>query len=192
MAKIHQNQRANTKTLSGDPTYTWDSAPGVDFNALDMSNDGDSIFAGGNKDATDKVYFWSGARSKAGTINPTWTRTTNNIVDVSMNLMGDLMAAGDNVGNILYFDNTGDKKWTKSLGENTVSTSISGDGGTLAVATTGSSAWLLDTGFQSLEPTPIGGLTMPINKLEIIMPYIVFVVTIAALLVITKRVNNKR
>ncbi len=183
---------ANAKTLGGDPTYTWDSAPGVDFFALDMSSDGDSIFAGGIKDATDKVYFWSRARSRTGITNPTWSYTTNHIVDVSMNVMGDLMAAVDNLGNVHYFDNTGDKKWTKSLDINTVSTSISGDGGTLAVATTGSSAWLLDTGFISSEPTPVGGLTIPINKLEIMMPYIAFATMIAALLLITKRVNNKR
>ncbi len=179
-------------TLSGDPMYTWDSATGVDFYALDMSSDGDSIFAGGEKDATNKVYFWSGARSRAGKINPTWTYTTNTIIDVSMNIWGDLMAAGDNVGNIHFFDNTGDKKWTRSLGENTVATSISGDGGTLAVATTGSSAWLLDTGFESSGPRPIGGLTIPIDKLGIIMPYIVLTIAIVALLLISKRVNTKQ
>ena len=181
---------ANAKTLSGDPTYTWDSATGVDFNALDMSSDGDSIFAGGNKDSNYKVYFWSGARSRAGTINPTWTYTTNIIVDVSMNVWGDLMAAGDNVGNIHYFDNTGDKKWTRTLGENTVSTSISGDGRTLAVATTGSSGWLLDTGFQSSGPAPVGGLTIPINKLKIMTPYIAFAAAIAIILLITKKVKH--
>jgi hypothetical protein len=183
---------ANAKTLSGDPTYTWDSATGVDFSALDMSSDGDSIFAGGNKNSEFKVYFWTGARSRTGTIDPTWTYTTNIIQDVSMNAMGELMAAGDNVGNIHYFDNTGDKKWTRSLGENTVSTSISGDGGALAVATTGSSGWLLDTGFQSIEPAPVGGLTMPINKLEMMTPYIVFAIAIATLLLIAKRVKAKR
>lgn len=183
---------ANAKTLSGNPTYTWDSAPGVDFNALDMSSDGDSIFAGGSTGTTEKVYFWSGARSKMGMINPKWTYTTNNIVDVSMNVEGDLMAAGDNVGNIHYFDKTGDKKWTRSLGENTVSTSISGDGGTLAVATTGSSGWLLDTGFQSSGPSPVGGLTIPLNKLEIMTPYIAFAIAIATILLITKRVKAKR
>ncbi|MFC1507361.1 WD40 repeat domain-containing protein [Thermoproteota archaeon] len=182
---------ANAKTLIEDPVYTWDSAPGVDFNALDMSSDGDSIFAGGSTTTTEKVYFWTGARSRAGTINPTWTYTTNNVVDVSMNVWGDLMAAGDNVGNIHYFDNTGDKKWTRSLGENTVSTSISGDGGTLAVATTGSSGWLLDTGFQSSGPTPVGGLTIPINKLQIMTPYIAFAITIAALLLITKKSKSR-
>jgi hypothetical protein len=108
-------------------------------------------------------------------------------MDVSMNIWGDLMAAGDNVGNIHYFDNTGDKKWTRSLGENTVSTSISGDGGTLAVATTGSSGWLLDTGYQSSGPNPVGGLTLNINKLEIMTPYIALATAIATLVLITKR-----
>ncbi|MGB6681561.1 MAG: hypothetical protein WBF08_09615 [Candidatus Bathyarchaeia archaeon] len=157
-----------------------------------MSSDGDSIFAGGNKNSDYKVYFWTGARIRTGTIDPTWTYTTNPIMDVSMNDIGELMAAGDNVGNIHYFDNTGDKKWTRSLGENTVSTSISGDGGTLAVATTGSSGWLLDTGFQSIEPAPVGGLTIPINKLEIMTPYIAFTIAVATLLLITKRVKAKR
>jgi hypothetical protein len=183
---------ANAKDLSGDPSYTWDSAPSIEFHALDMSKDGDSIVAGGSVDSTHKVYFWTGAISSAGTINPTWTYSTNPIEDVSINIFGDLMAAGDNIGNILYFDNTGDKKWSKSLGENTVATSISGDGGTLAVATTGSSAWLLDTGFQSSGLTPVGGLTMQINKLEIMAPYIAFAIMIAALLLITKKVNPKR
>jgi hypothetical protein len=183
---------ANAKDLSGDPSYTWDSAPSVDFYALDMSNDGDSIVAGGSADSTHMVYFWSGARSRAGTISPTWTYSTNPIVEVSINAFGDLMAAGDNVGNIHYFDNTGDKKWARSLGENTIATSISADGGTLAVATTGSSGWLLDTGFQSSGPLPVGGLTMSINKLGILKPYIAFAITIIALFLITKRANSKR
>jgi hypothetical protein len=183
---------ANTKDLSGDPSYTWDSAPSVDFHALDMSSDGDSVFAGGSTATTDKVCFWTAARSRAGTINPTWTYSTNPIVDVSINNWGDLMAAGDNVGNMHYFDDSGDKKWTKSLGEGLIATSISGDGGTLTVATTGSSGWLLDTGFQSSGPTPVGGLTIPINKLEITAPYIAFAIAIATILLITKRVKIKR
>ena len=63
---------------------------------------------------------------------------------------------------------------------------ISGDGKTLAVATTGSSGWLLDTGFQSSGPAPVGGSTMPINKLKIMTPYIAFAAAIAIILLITK------
>ncbi len=183
---------ANAKVLSGDPPYTWDSEPGVDFFALDMSSDGDSIFAGGSSATAEKVYFWTGARIKTGTINPTWTYSTNQIRDVSIDTFGEFMAAGDDVGNIHYFDNTGDKKWTKSLGDSTISTSISGDGGTLAVATTGSSGWLLDTGFQSIGPAPVGGLTIAINKLEIMMPYITLGIVSAAILLTAKKLKAKR
>jgi len=186
---------ANARSLSGDPMYTWDSAPGVEFVALDMSSDGDSIFAGGYTATDDKVYFWTGSTTKMGTINPTWTYTITPIVDVSMDTVGDLMAAGDNGGNIHFFDRNGDKKWSQSLDTDMVSTSISGNGGTLAVATTGSSAWLLDTGYQSpIEPAPVGGLTITINKLEIMTPYIalaVAITTLATILVITIRRRTK-
>lgn len=44
---------------------------------------------------------------------------------------------------------------------------------------------------NQVELAPVGGLTIPINKLEIMTPYIAFAIVIATLLLITKRVKAK-
>lgn len=183
---------ANAKTLIGDPSTTWESASGVDFSSIDMSSDGRSVIAGGiGPDAGDfGVYFWGGATGLSGTPAPTWIYATAGPVDdVTINDAGDFMAAiNDVVSHSIYFFRwSGELLWCKDdLTNPGHAVSISGDGGTLAVATAEPlTSYLFDTGFSTLNP--VGGYVIPINKLSVLAPYLAMTALIAAITIVATR-----
>jgi WD40 repeat protein len=162
------------KSLSGDPASTWWAGEGVSFTSIDMSSDGDSVIAG-SEGATPKVYFWGAASTLTGKPqSPTWTYTTDNgIHDVGINALGDFMVAAQSITTphkVFFFDRVGDLKWSFELDKSSHVVSISSNGDTVAVGTQeANTAYLLDTGYSSLAP--VGGITTPINKLEMLTPY---------------------
>jgi hypothetical protein len=178
---------SNAKSLSGNPSTTWESASGVDFSSIDMSSDGDSVIAGAiGPDPEDRgVYFWSSARGKSGTPNPTWKfTTTGEVHDVTINVKGDYMAAvNDIIGPhyVYFFNSAGTVLWNYEPDNPSFSTSISGDGRTLAVGTIAPATnYLFDTGYSSPE-NPVGGYFVHVNKIGILTPYIALVGLIGAI-----------
>lgn len=175
---------ANAKSLSGNPSTTWESAHGVDFSSIDMSRDGDSVVAGA-VGPTLGAYFWSGARGLSGTPNPTWIFTTSDEVeDVAISGAGEFMAVANDVSiSKLYFlDSTGNSLWSSpfQLDSSVSSISISSDGGTLAVGTGAFlTAYLFSTGFP--QPRPVGGFVLPVNKTEVLAPYLALAGLITAI-----------
>jgi hypothetical protein len=80
---------------------------------------------------------------------------------------------------VFFFDRVGDLKWSFELDKSSRVVSISSNGDTVAVGTQdANTAYLLDTGYSSLAP--VGGITAPINKLEILTPYLALAGLIAA------------
>ncbi|WP_455279171.1 WD40 repeat domain-containing protein [[Eubacterium] cellulosolvens] len=175
---------AGAKSLNGDPSSQWWGGQYVSFTSIDMSSDGDSVIAG-SEGPTPKVYFWGGARSLTGRPqSPTWTYTADNgIHDVGINALGDFMVAAQSITiphKVFFFDRVGDLKWSFELDKSSHVVSISSNGDTVAVGTQEpATAYLLDTGYSSLAP--VGGITAPINKLEILKPYLTLVGLIAVL-----------
>jgi len=176
---------AGAKALASDPSATWyhELWAGPIFTSIDMSSDGDKVIAGG----TLGVYFWSGATALTGKPeDPSWTYATLSLVeDVAVNNAGDYMAAANDVVTpyVYFFDSGGHPLWDQPylLDAKVVSISLSGDGGTLAVGTVGSSAHLFDTGFRTPTPAPVGGILVPVNKLEVLAPCLALVGLVGAL-----------
>ncbi|MGB6680621.1 MAG: WD40 repeat domain-containing protein [Candidatus Bathyarchaeia archaeon] len=166
---------ADAKSLTGDPSSQWWGGQDVSFTSIDMSSDGDSVIAG-SEGPTPKVYFWGAARSLTGRPqSPTWTYTADNgIHDVGINALGDFMVAAQSImipHKVFFFDRVGDLKWSFELDKSSHVVSISSNGDTVAVGTQEvNTAYLLDTGYSSLAP--VGGITNPINKLEMLTPYL--------------------
>jgi len=176
--------RYSTSELS-----TWYGGLGVSFISIDMSSDGDSVIAGALVGAlppfTGRVYFWGGARGLTGRPqNPTWTYdTANPVEDVAINAAGDYMAAANDVvtSYVYFFDNKGNSLWNPpyQLDMPVSSISISSDGGTLAVGTGPMlSDYLFDTGYRT-PAKPVGGFLVPVDKLQLLSPWIT--VALAAL-----------
>jgi len=132
-----------------------------------------------------KVYFWGAAGTLTGKPqSPTWTYTADNgIHDVGINALGDFMVAAQSISiphKVFFFDRVGDLKWSFELDKSGHVVSISSNGDTVAVGTQEpTTAYLLDTGYSSLAP--VGGVTTPINKLEMLTPYLMLVGLIAVL-----------
>jgi hypothetical protein len=174
---------AGAKSLTGDPSSQWWGGQDVSFTSIDISSDGDSVIAG-SESPTPKVYFWGAARSLTGRPqSPTWTYTADNgIHDVGINALGDFMVAAQSIAiphKVFFFDRVGDLKWSFELDKSSRVVSISSNGDTVAVGTQeANTAYLLDTGYSSLAP--VGGITAPINKLEILTPYLALAGLIAA------------
>ncbi|MEE9458617.1 MAG: hypothetical protein V3V84_02510 [Candidatus Bathyarchaeia archaeon] len=184
---------AGAKSLNGDPSSQWWGGQDVSFTSIDMSSDGDSVIAG-SEGLTPKVYFWGAARSLTGRPqSPTWTYTADNgIHDVGINALGDFMVAAQSIAiphKVFFFDRVGDLKWSFELDKSSRVVSISSNGDTVAVGTQEvNTAYLLDTGYSSLAP--VGGITAPINKLEILTPYLALaglIATVSAVYVIKRR-----
>ena len=184
---------ANAKTLTGDPSSQWWGGQDVSFTSIDMSSDGDSVIAG-SEGLTPKVYFWGAARSLTGRPqSPTWTYTADNgIHDVGINALGDFMVAAQSImipHKVYFFDMVGDLKWSFELDKSSHVVAISSSGDTVAVGTQEvNTGYLLDTGYSSLAP--VGGITTPINKLEILTPYLALaglIVVVSAVYVIKRR-----
>jgi len=196
---------ANAKSLTGTPDHTWYYGSGISFNCIDMSSDGNAVTAGtggvflanvapqkGSASraaviAGGAVYFWSGAKGMTGKPqNPTWTYTTEGgIHDVAIDDTGSYIAADQNIavpiGKVYFFNSGGSLLWSYSI-DGADKVSMSGDGATLAVGTsalTHGTAYLLSTGYSS-GPRPVGGVLVPVNKLEILTPYIALAGLIAA------------
>jgi len=183
---------ANAKSLSDDPTTTWESAAGIPFSSIDMSSNGDKVIAGatGGPNPEDiGVYFWDGARTRSGTQGWSWHYTTASPVhDVAINAAGDYMAAANDVfaPRVYFFDSTGDRKWTYDLGGAVEphDLSISSDGATLAIGTNGyDSRYLVSTGFRTPSARPVGGLLVPADKLALLSPWITLALAAVALTV---------
>lgn len=175
---------AGAKSLNGDPSSQWWGGQDVSFTSIDMSSDGQSVIAG-SEGPTPKIYFWSAAGTLTGKPqSPTWTYTADNgIHDVGINALGDFMVAAQSITiphKVFFFDKVGDLKWSFELDKSSHVVSISSNGDTVAVGTQEvTTAYLLDTGYSSL--TPVGGVTTPINKLEMLTPYLMLVGLIAVL-----------
>jgi hypothetical protein len=149
-----------------------------------ISGDGNSVVAG----ATSGVYFWSGA-SQLDDVpsNPTpdWVYTTDGLVkDVAINSAGEYIAAATDSA-AYFLNSTGSSLWNPPYVTDAPlnSMSLSEDGGTLAMATVGSTAHVLDTGFRTASE-PVGGILMPLDIFALLWPYILaaglaFLATIA-------------
>jgi len=177
---------AGAAGLTDDPPTSWnaDFPETVEFLSVDMSCDGDSVVAGAEQD--NLIYFWSGARTLTGKPQtPSWTYATlGDVEEVAINDAGTYMAAATAVSleppiaSFVYFlDNAGSMKWSTpyQLDDRVTSTSISCDGGTLAVGTPMSSAYLLDTGFSTpcCGVAPVGGvLSTPAATLGTVAPFV--------------------
>jgi hypothetical protein len=145
---------ALTRTGTSEP-HTWMGGVGVGFLSADMSCDGDSVIAGAlipGAQVSGSVYFWGGARSLAGTPNPTWTHATAApVFDVAINDAGTYMAAVDApiTDTLHFYDKQGNVLW-ENVNIAGDKLSISCDGKTLAVGTPApATAYLLDTGYSS-------------------------------------------
>jgi len=205
---------ANAKSLTGDPAHTWYYGSSVYFSSIDMSSDGNAVIAGSGggvpinvfpQKGSDPraalaslesggVHFWSGAKGLTGKPqNPTWSYTTEaGIFDVAIDDVGSYMAADGNTitpGKVYFFNSGGTLLWSYPI-DIAVMVSISGDGATLAVGTgTIATGYLLSTGYSS-GPRPVGGITLPTNKLEILTPYIALaglIATLSAVVVVKRR-----
>lgn len=187
---------ASAKALEGDPTPTWHNElwGGSIFDAVAISGDGNSVVAG----ATSGVYFWSGA-SQLDDVpsNPTpdWVYTTDGLVkDVAINSAGEYIAAATDSA-AYFLNSTGSSLWNPPYVTDALlnSMSLSEDGGTLAMATVGSTAHVLDTGFRTTsESEPVGGILMPVDIFALLWPYLLavglaFLATIA--LVYKRRIH---
>ena len=171
---------AGAKILSDDPDPTW-SWGTVEFTSIDMSSDGGSVIAG----AQDGVHFWIGARGLSGTPSPSWSYSTAPVWvhDVAINDPGDYMAAANDVGEpyLYFFDNSGALKWSYPLDYEVTALSISSNGGTLAVGTAwGLTSYLISTGFPM---KPVGGFLVPVDKLQLLSPWIAAALAALALTV---------
>ena len=181
---------AGATGLTGDPPTSW-NFPTVEFLSVDMSCDGDSVVAGAESDL---VYFWSGARTLTGKPQtPSWTYpTAGDVKEVAINDAGTYMAAAtavfdDSGRNVYFLDNAGGMKWSSpyQLDDAVTSMSICCDGGTLAVGTPMSSAYLLDTGFSDpcCGAAPVGGALTAVDRLAVLTPYLALLGVIAAVTV---------
>jgi WD40 repeat protein len=205
---------ANAKSLTGDPDHTWYYGSGISFSCIDMSSDGNAVIAGSGegvyldvfpqKGETVKaalgvtvggaVYFWSGAKGLTGKPqNPTWTYTTEGgIHDVAIDDAGTYMAADGNLvapGEVHFFNSGGTLLWSYPI-EFADKVSISGDGATLAVGTAvADTGYLLSTGYSSAVRT-VGGIAIPVNKFELLTPYLALaglVIAVSAIVVVKRR-----
>jgi len=192
---------AGAKALAGDPEAAWyhELGAGPIFTSIDMSSNGDNVIAGGS----DGVYFWGGARTLTGKPeDPNWTYdTVGDVHFVAINAAGDYMAAASVYGSeeeedsyIYFFDSSGELLWNPPyhLADESVSDiSISSDGGTLAFGTYpgGDTAQLVDTGYRTKPSArPVGGSLIPVNKLQLVAPWIAVALAALALTIFaTKR-----
>ena len=114
------------------------------------------------------------------------------IHDVGINALGDFMVAAQSImipHKVYFFDRVGDLKWSFALDESSHVVSISSSGDTVAVGTQeANTGYLLDTGFSSLGA--VGGITTPVNKLEMLTPYLTLaglIVTVTTVYIIKRR-----
>ena len=192
---------AGAKGRSGNVNpSTWHSDPQVSFSSVDMSSDGDRVVAGGYNITSGEpgVYFWAGARGLSGKPqNPTWVYDTANYVEeVAIDAAGDYMAAANDFATpyVYFLDNSGNLKWQYGPLEHPAQVlSISSAGGTLAIGSGSviTSGYLLDTGYRT--PTePVGGLTVPPDKLALLSPWIAVALAALALTVFATKRRRKR
>jgi len=190
---------ANSKSLSDDPTTTWESAAGVDFSSIDISSNGDKVIAGATGPTLEDigVYFWDGARTRSGTEDWSWNYTTaGGVCDVAINDAGDYMAAANSIEVphcVYFFDSSGNSLWNPPCQvDNPVrSLSISSDGGTLAIGTSPPfSRYLVSTGFKT-SPRAVGGLLIAVDKLTLLSPWIAVALAALALTVFATKRRRK-
>jgi WD40 repeat protein len=170
---------AAARSLSGEQYATWYGGEGLSFTSVDMSCDGDSVFAG----AFGGVVFWGGARGLTGKPqDSSWTySTTDNVWDVAINDAGTYMAAVNFPipDTVFFFDGQGNLLW-EDLDIGGDKLSMSCDGGTLAVGTpTFGTAYLLDTGYS--DPccgVGVGGVVATVDKSTLLAPYLALFVLI--------------
>ena len=192
---------AGATSLTDDPPTSWNAEyyPTIEFLSVDMSCDGDSVVAGAESGL---VYFWSGARTLTGKPQtPSWTFPTvgeeegEEVEEVAINDVGSYMAAATLIptipsgGRVYFLDNAGSMKWSTpyQLDDSVTSMSICCDGGTLAVGTPMSSAYLLDTGFSTpcCGAAPVGGVvSTPTVALGGVAPFVALAILAGAVAVV--------
>jgi len=187
---------AGATALTDDPPTSWnaDFPQTVEFLSVDMSCDGNSVVAGA--ETNNMVYFWSGARTLTGKPQtPSWTyATAGDVEEVAINEAGTYMAAAtavfdDSGGSVYFLDNAGRMKWSTpyQLDGTVTSMSICCDGGTLAVGTPSSSAYLFDTGFSTPccgGGGPVGGVVVAVNPLSTLAPYLALIGMVVTIVIV--------
>ena len=182
---------AGATGLSGDPAPTWARQQG--FSSVDMSSDGNRVVAGHGLIAS--LYYWDHARTRTGTDElENWRELESlNVYDVAINDDGNLIAAvAYNVTSgfyeVYFFTPSDELIDYFVLQSRDYYISMSGNGQVTAVG---------GTPFDSLSvftwQAPVGGQLLPVNMLELLVPYLlVFALAITGAVAVLFRGRIRR